>query len=235
MPTIFYQIIQVFKRKFNMLLKNFIVFEGIDGAGTTTQLDLLRKHSEVSNFLFTAEPTTSATGKFLRQMLKGDIPLEPVTAAYLFAADRNEHINGALYVDSNKTLCTGVKKACEGGKIVISDRYFFSSLAYQSIDCGENTPRLLNSTFPLPELLFFFDIEPEVSLKRITVRGYTEIYEKQEFLKKTSAAYRKVISEYENTEKSDGMKIVRIDATKSKEEIAQIIWNEMKNLPIMKA
>src|SRR5574344_1582440 len=192
MPTVFYQIIQVFKRKFNMLLKNFIVFEGIDGAGTTTQLDLLRKHSEVSNFLFTAEPTTSATGKFLRQMLKGDLPLNPVTSAYLFAADRNEHINGTLVTQDDRTLVTGVAQACKNNKVVVSDRYFFSSLAYQSIDCGQTLPALLNSPFPLPQLLFFFNIEPEVSLKRITVRGYTEIYETLDFLKKTEAAYRRL-------------------------------------------
>src|SRR5574344_56819 len=205
-----------------MVLQNFIVFEGIDGAGTTTQLDLLRNNPESREFLFTAEPTPAPTGKFLRQMLKGDVPVQPQTAAYLFAADRYEHVYGTFSAAGN-ALATGIETACKNGSIVISDRYIFSSLAYQSIDCGTDLPAKLNEIFPLPSLLFFFDIEPEVSLKRITSRGFTEIYEKQEFLKKTAAAYRAVIDKYENSE----MKIVHIDATKSKEERERTIWNEI--------
>ena len=217
-----------------MVLQNFIVFEGIDGAGTTTQLNTLRNSKETEHFLFTAEPTTAPTGKFLRQMLKGDIPLTPVTSAYLFAADRTEHVYGDLVVGDDGTLVTGIEKACAQNKIVVSDRYFFSSLAYQSIDCGEKIPHMLNSMFPLPSLLFFFEIEPEISLKRITVREYTEIYEKLDFLKKTAAAYRTVMDEYKKPELSETMKIVTIDATKPKEEISQIIWKEIENLPIFK-
>lgn len=218
-----------------MVLQNFIVFEGIDGAGTTTQLNALRNNPATADFLFTAEPTSAPTGKFLRQMLKGDIPLQPVTAAYLFAADRNEHISGTYAVEPDRSLVTGIAAACSQGKTVVSDRYFFSSLAYQSIDCGDEIPRLLNSTFPLPQLLFFFEIEPDVSLSRITGRGFTEIYEKQEFLKKTAAAYRKVMKEYDGTPKAEGMKLITIDATLPKDEITRIIWKEIENLPIHKA
>ncbi|MBQ5499234.1 MAG: dTMP kinase, partial [Treponema sp.] len=79
-----------------MILQNFIVFEGIDGAGTSTQIEMLKNRPEANDFLFTAEPTSAPTGKFLRQMLKGDFPLQNESAAYLFAADRNEHVNGKL-------------------------------------------------------------------------------------------------------------------------------------------
>lgn len=208
-----------------MVIKNFIVFEGIDGAGTSTQLNVLKNRSDTGSFLFTAEPTGAETGLFLRKMLKGDIPVQPVTAAYLFAADRNEHINGTLCIKEDRQLVTGVKEACEKGHTVVSDRYLFSSLAYQSIDCGIEIPRLLNSTFPLPEKLFFFDIEPEVSLKRITGRGFTEIYEKEDFLRKTEAAYKAVIAEFEKDTDS-GMKIIHIDATLPKDEISALIWKE---------
>lgn len=208
-----------------MVIKNFIVFEGIDGAGTSTQLNVLKNRNDTGSFLFTAEPTGAETGLFLRKMLKGDIPVQPVTAAYLFAADRNEHINGTLCIKDDRQLVTGVKEACEKGHTVISDRYLFSSLAYQSIDCGIEIPRLLNSTFPLPEKLFFFDIEPEVSLKRITGRGFTEIYEKEDFLRKTEAAYKAVIAEFEKDTDS-GMKIIHIDATLPKDEISALIWKE---------
>ena len=197
-----------------MVLKNFIVLEGIDGAGTSTQIKKLVQ-SNPNKYIATAEPTSGPTGKFLRQMLAGDFKVDERTNAYLFAADRCEHIFGK----------GGVKELCESGKIVVSDRYFFSSLAYQSVSCGLELPQLLNSPFPLPEYLFFFDINPEISLGRVNARnGHKEIYENIESQKKIAALYEKVISMYEqNPALREEMKIIRIDATKSIEEVEEII------------
>ena len=201
-----------------MVLKNFIVFEGIDGAGTSTQIKKLVER-DPEHFAATAEPTTRETGRFLRRMLGGEFSVDEKTNAYLFAADRCEHIFGK----------GGVQELCEGGKIVVSDRYFFSSMAYQSVSCGEELPRLLNSPFPLPEYLFYFVINPEVSLGRVTARGEKkEIYETIEKQKKIAAQYEKVISEYEKTAAGSGMKIVRIDAEKSIDEISAEIWEILK-------
>ncbi len=199
-----------------MILKNFIVFEGIDGAGTSTQINLLKNRADADRFFFTAEPTSSPTGKFLRQILKGDFKIDERTAAYLFAADRAEHLWG-----KDESSGCGIVKKCEEGKIVVSDRYFFSSLAYQSVSCGEELPSLINSPFPLPEILFFFEISPEVSLSRIDGRGVREIYEKVDFLKDTEERYKKVVKKYE--EMGTGMKIVRIDASRTKEEVLATI------------
>ena len=218
-----------------MILNNFIVFEGIDGAGTSTQIEMLKNRADTKNFLFTAEPTKAPTGQYLRKMLKGDFQVTNETAAYLFAADRNEHINGTLCTENN-FLITGVAQACSNGNIVVSDRYFFSSLAYQSIKCPPQIPRTVNSFFPLPSLLFYFDIEPSVSLKRIDGRGYKEIYEKEEFLNKTVQEYKKILKEYELPEKNQGMKIIIIDATAKKEDISNQIWKEIQNsikMPIL--
>ena len=66
-----------------MVLKNFIVFEGIDGSGTSTQLRLLKKH--FNNVVVTAEPTDKETGKFLRRMLGGEFSVDERTNAFLFA------------------------------------------------------------------------------------------------------------------------------------------------------
>ena len=205
-----------------MILKNFVVFEGIDGAGTSTQINILKEKKEAERFLFTAEPTDSPTGKFLRTVLKGNVELDPRTSAYLFAADRAEHLWG-----KSGSNC-GIEKKCSDGKIVISDRYFFSSLTYQSVTCGEELPRLLNSAFPLPQILFFFKISPEISLKRVDVRGEREIYEKIDFLQATEERYEKLMDEYES--KNTGMKIVRLDAEKSKEEVSAQIWQELSKL-----
>ncbi len=215
-----------------MILQNFIVFEGIDGAGTSTQIEMLKNRPEAKDFLFTAEPTSAPTGKFLRQMLKGDFPLQNESAAYLFAADRNEHVNGKLLTQGNN-LVTGIKEACQSGKKVVSDRYLFSSLAYQSINCPPEVPRLLNSLFPLPQLLFYFEISPKDSLSRLGDRNFREIYEKEDFLNRTVQEYHNVLSEYSEKAKNQGMKIVLIDAKKTKEEISANIWQEIKNLPIV--
>ena len=197
-----------------MVLHGFIVLEGIDGAGTSTQIKRLVQ-SNPEKYIATAEPTGGPTGKFLRQMLAGDFKVDERTNAYLFAADRCEHIFGK----------GGVKELCEAGKVVVSDRYFFSSLAYQSVSCGMELPQLLNSPFPLPEYLFYFDINPEISLARVNNRnGKNEIYENLEAQKKIAALYEKVITMYENDAKlREEMKIIRIDASKSIEEVEEII------------
>ena len=205
-----------------MILKNFVVFEGIDGAGTSTQINALKARAEADRFFFTTEPTDSPTGKFLRTMLKGDVTLDPRTSAYLFAADRAEHLWG-----TSGTNC-GIERLCAQGKIVVSDRYLFSSLTYQSVSCGEELPRLLNSPFPLPQLLFFFKINPETSLKRVDGRGEREIYEKLDFLTATEERYEKLMDEYRS--KATGMKIITLDASKTKEEVSKDIWAELKNL-----
>lgn len=201
-----------------MIIKNFFVFEGIDGSGTSTQISLLAKNDKTGSIVTTAEPTSKETGKFLRKMLAGDFSVDAKTAAYLFAADRCEHIYGK----------DGVLELTSAGKTVVSDRYIFSSLAYQSVSCGDELPRLINSPFPLPEILFYFYIDPEVSLKRVESRGEAkEIYEKIDYQKKTAELYEKVVCEYEKTSAETGMKIVRIDATKTIEEIAELIRKEI--------
>ncbi|MBR6079555.1 MAG: dTMP kinase [Treponema sp.] len=215
-----------------MILQNFIVLEGIDGAGTSTQLDILKNTAGTEKFLFTAEPSPSPVGKFLRTMLKGDVPVSNETAAYIFAADRNEHVNGKMLVDGDRHLVTGISEACSKGHTVVSDRYFFSSLAYQSIQCRPEVPRILNSLFPLPRLLVYFDISPEKSLERIGGRCEREIYENLDFLKKTVRQYEKVVEEYSDPEKSQGMEILRVDATKSKEDVAKSIHEKIRSLGI---
>ena len=195
-----------------MILKNFIVFEGIDGAGTSTQIKKICEKNP-QKFFQTAEPTSLETGKFLRRMLGAEFSVDEKTNSFLFAADRAEHLYGK----------NGIIEQINNGKTVISDRYLFSSLAYQSISCGEELPKLLNSTFPLPEILFFFEIDPEISLKRVDSRNEKkEIYEKIETQKKIALEYEKIISEYENNP-SCTMKIIRIDATKSIDEISETI------------
>lgn len=203
-----------------MILRNFIVFEGIDGAGTSTQIKKLVE-SNPEKFIATAEPTSGPTGKFLRQMLAGDFHLDEKTNAYLFAADRCQHIYGQ----------DGIIENLNKGKCVVSDRYFFSSMAYQSISCGQELPKLLNSPFPLPEYLFFFEINPEISLSRVNARNEKkEIYEKLDLQNKIAEMYENIISQYEKEADNTGIKIIRIDASKPIDEITSIIKGHLENI-----
>lgn len=204
-----------------MILNNFVVFEGIDGAGTSTQMRLLAERDSGKKIAFTAEPTERTTGKFLRQILAGNEKVAPQTAAYLFAADRAEHLWGQ----------GGIVDQTKNGLTVVSDRYLFSNLAYQGVTCGEDLPKTLNSPFPLPQLLFFFDISAQKSLERVEKRGEAkEIYENEKFLNDTASRYRAIIDQYKKLENS-GMRIVELDATLPKEKISDLIWKEI--LPII--
>lgn len=204
-----------------MILEKFVVFEGIDGAGTSTQMRLLAERDSGKKIVFTAEPTERPTGKFLRQILAGKEKVAPQTAAYLFAADRAEHLWGQ----------GGIVDQTKNGFTVVSDRYLFSNLAYQGVTCGEDLPKTLNSPFPLPQLLFFFDISAQKSLERVEKRGEAkEIYENEKFLNDTASRYRAIIDQYKKLENS-GMRIVELDATLPKEKISDLIWKEI--LPII--
>lgn len=204
-----------------MCIKNFIVFEGIDGSGTSTQIKILKQRLNEKIFA-TAEPTELPTGRFLREMLSGKFHVDERTASYLFAADRCEHTFGK----------GGILENIEKGKLVVSDRYFFSSLAYQSVSCGNEIPRLLNSIFPLPEFLFYFKIKSDLANKRVATRNKSrEIYEEQSLQKKIEKEYGAVIESFKNN--TDGMKIIELDARGAIDEVAKKIWNALKNLPII--
>ena len=156
-------------------------------------------------------------------MLKGEFSVSEKTAAYLFAADRCEHIYGK----------GGIIENLQNGKIVVSDRYFFSSIAYQSIFAGGNLPKKLNEDFPLPEFLFFFDIASQNAFQRVTKRGEEkEIYEQLDFQQKVEENYKKIINEYKNT---SSMKLITINANLPIEEISKKIWEVIENLPILKS
>ena len=134
-------------------------------------------------------------------------------------ADRCEHLYGK----------DGIIEHTQNGEIVVCDRYLFSNLAYQSSECGSSLPEELNKSFPLPQIVFYFDISPDISINRITGRGVTEIYEKKEFLEKTRANYIRIMKEYE-----DKTKIIYLDATESIESISEKIWSAIENLPMIK-
>jgi len=204
------------------IIPNFVVFEGGDGSGTTTQLSLLRKRFENTQrpvFFPTFEPTDGRIGKLIRMALKGEIPLKPETLALLFAADRNEHLYGE----------DGILARAGRGELVVSDRYVLSSLVYQGIECGEELPHSLNSRFPAPELLIFLDVEPQTALQRMKGRASSEIYDNLEFQTLVREKYISSLEMY----RSAGVRVEAIDASKNVQEVADRVWSILCQMPIL--
>ena len=196
------------------IIKGFIVLEGLDGAGTTTQKDRLEKElgKKGYNIWSTAEPTSSDIGRLIRRVLKGDLAVPELTLAHLFAADRADHIYG----------CCGIIENIENGNIVISDRYFYSTLAYQSFNIGLEKIAEIND-FPHPEYLFFIDTDPKTCIERIEKRGgEKEIYEKESLLKKIRENYLKAFSLL-----PEDVKFITIDGSLSIEETTKRILSSL--------
>jgi len=163
----------------------FFVFEGIDGAGTTTQCEKLAAYFRAQNrdFVATAEPTAGSIGKFIRQILSGKTKIPPRALQFLFFADRVDHLENIILPAKN------------AGKIVFSDRYFLSSVAYSALFSDDKLFFEISKFFPAPDKTIFLKIDPKIAIKRISARGQKrEIFEKIESLEKIAAAYEKYFS-----------------------------------------
>ena len=207
----------------NTILRNFIVLEGLDGAGTTTQMKLLadRLAREGTNHFATWEPTDGHVGKLIRSILHREVPARPETVALLFAADRNEHVHAPDI---------GIAARAARGETVVCDRYLFSSLAYQSQACDPEFVRSLNAGFPLPELLLFLDTPVEVCQERLASRGREELYDGHGFQSRVRAEYLRALERYH----SSGMRIERIPGDRPSSLIHGEIWTLVSGLPIQK-
>ncbi len=192
-------------------IKNFIVIEGLDGSGTTTQLNMINNKFVKNGIksLSTMEPTGSDIGALIRKALKKDIAIKPETLALLFAADRNEHLYGK----------DGIINYIEKGYFVISDRYLFSSIAYQSLDCDREWVAELNN-FPLPEMLFFIDVPPYLCQDRMKNRSSKELFEEISIQEKILENYSYGIKSLSES----GMKVFNIDGTLTPDLINEKMW-----------
>jgi dTMP kinase len=183
----------------------FICIEGLDGCGKTTQAKLLAEKLRKShNAVYTAEPSRGKIGAFIRKScLYGGKRLSSVVEALLFAADRLEHVE-------NEVL-----PALRQGRLVVSDRYVYSSLAYQgvaglSLDWIEK----INKHALRADFAVFIDVDPQIVMQRL--KPTKSVMENLETQQKVRKIYLKFV------EKGD---LVRIEGNKSKAEVATELFS----------
>jgi len=186
----------------------FICIEGLDGCGKTTQTKLLAKKLRKShNAVYTAEPSRGKIGTYIREScLYGEKRLSTVVEALLFAADRIEHVE------------TEVLPALDQGKLVISDRYVYSSLAYQgaaglSLEWIEK----INEHALQPDLAVFIDVAPKIVMSRLKPKK--SVMENLETQQKVREIYLKFV------EKDS---LTRINGNKAKNEVAEELYALVK-------
>ena len=165
----------------------FIVIEGIDGSGKTSlSNNLVNKLNELgkSSTRF-SEPTSFESGKYIRKFLKGDILLS-----------KKEQIDAFIF-DREISVLKNIKPALQDNKIVVLDRYYYSTAAYQASEDFSPQEILslnLEKKFPKPDLLFYINIQPELAFKRISSRNdQKEIFESIDELTKINSNFHAVL------------------------------------------
>lgn len=176
----------------------FIVFEGLDGSGKSTQISMLRDKLKLMGrkVYVTAEPTNSGIGGDIRDTLSNNYKREPAELAALFLTDRISH---------NVNPVWGIQKFLKDGIDVISDRYYYSSFAYQGlgtdvqwiIDMNINCPQILK-----PDLCIYLDVDPKRCKQRVdTERAHLEIFENDErVMEQTRIQFFEVFKKLNDTE-----------------------------------
>jgi dTMP kinase len=193
----------------------FVVFEGLDCSGTSTQANLLYESliSLGRKAWLTSEPSSGPFGQLIRLFFSGRVILPPDRQirdqqfAFAFAADRFDHLH-------NPT--NGVIKHISEGIDVVCTRYVLSSLAYNvETENEEETVRRLNEGFPDPDFLIYLDCSVPLSLRRMDVaRATRDTYENPSKLTTVYENYRRAIAQYQNRK-------LLIDAALPKEQIAE--------------
>lgn len=179
----------------------FIVFEGLDGSGHSTQANLLKDFLEKKKYkvVLTKEPTISSdAGRKIRKVLEKKIRVGSKELQDLFTKDRAQHLKKIIL------------PALTSGKTVISDRYFFSTFAFGAAS-GVNLSYLIlqNKKFLHPDITFILDVNPKTSIFRIEKRGKPkELFEKIEKLSKVRKVYRSFPKKFKNVYIINGEKSI---------------------------
>ncbi|MDH5437812.1 MAG: dTMP kinase [Candidatus Bathyarchaeota archaeon] len=182
----------------------FICIEGLDASGKTTQARRLVRELRRKGFkaVYTTEPSPGEIGRFIRTYIlqrKRRVPI--AVEALLFAVDRVDHLEQK------------VKPALQEGKIVVSDRYVYSSLAYQgAAGLDLNWIEEINRSVVTPDLAIYIDVPPEVAVKRI--KGKRSVMERLEVQRKVREVYLEFV---------ENGRLIRVDGDRPKDEVLRDI------------
>jgi dTMP kinase len=199
----------------------FIVIEGIDGSGTTTQSQLLTNwvQSRGRRAVMTSEPSQGPIGAMLRQILSGRLVAKRLDGtqgvpdndviALLFAADRLDHLDNEIL------------PLLQSGADVICDRYYHSSITYQSLRGDREWIRMLNAHARPPDVTYLIDIPAEEAERRRSQRTQQEIYETLETQRLLEQAYREIPNLFAD------QAIVVVDGSSQKDLVHRSITDEL--------
>jgi dTMP kinase len=195
-----------------------LVLEGIDGAGTTTQATRLvaTLRAEGRDVHLTREPSDGPIGRLLREFLAGrHAPVDPTTMALLFAADRADH------------LAREVEPALARGAVVVSDRWYHSSLAYQGAAEDRAWIRTLNARARRPDLTLLLDLDADVGARRRHAAGRPEeLYDRIEMQRRVAAGYREVAAELA----AAGERIAIVDGSAELDAVAREVLERVREV-----
>lgn len=203
----------------------FIVFEGIDGSGKSTQIQIIEKRlKDLKIEVFTTfEPTDGPVGTLIRQMLSGAVKTDQKTLALLFAADRTDHLVNHEY---------GILDRVEKGEMALCDRYYFSSYAYHAQHMDMDWvihANLLNANLLRPDLTIFIDADPDTCFERIKKnRNRFEMFEKLDVMKKVRENYFRAFERLRHVEN-----IALINGNASSDQVSEAVLTEIiKIIPL---
>lgn len=188
----------------------FIAFEGLDGSGGTTQIGKFEGAVGALGRVVcrTREPSDGPVGRLIRAELAGG-QVGDAVFGMLFAADRRDHLDRV------------VLPALARGEVVLTDRYFLSSLAYQSLALGLDRVWGFNAEFPAADAVVMLDLPPAECLRRVEARGAVrDRFETLDQLERVAAAYEAAIARCV----ARGDRIVRVDASGSPDEVHRRVW-----------
>lgn len=194
-----------------------IAFEGVDGCGKGTQIAHLRAYlaarpSGALDAVFTREPTDGPDGQRIRAAAREGAPISPEQELAWFVADRTEHV---------RTL---IEPALAAGQIVVTDRYYLSTVAYQGargLDWREIL-RASEAQYPVPDLFVLLTLDAERAMQRVESRGEARdpLFERVDFLARAAEIFAAV----------DRPSIVRIDAARPEAEVAGQVAEAVESL-----
>lgn len=195
----------------------FIVLEGIDGSGKSSQIGPLLKRLEGLGVPCrdTREPTGGPVGSLIRQIFTGRVTADNRVIAALYAADRIDHL-----VNEVDGLCAAI----DSGITVVSDRYYFSSYAYHSVDMDMEwviQANAVSAGLLRPTLTVFLDVPVETALERIRKNRFVEeIFDREDRLRKTRELYFQAFDRLRDVEN-----VAVVDGSGTPDEVSRRIWD----------